>query len=282
METALLKAWYIIRYVMLAVGTVYLGVTAVMFFMQSRFVFAPTRRIEETPESIGLSYEQVMFRADDGSPLAGWFVPVENERGTVLFCHGNAGNISHRLEIISILHKLGFSTFIFDYRGYGESGGRTSEKGTYRDAESAWRWLTVTMNIPSERIVIMGRSLGGPIAAWLAREHTPKALILESTFSSMPDMGAALYPWLPARFLSRFKYPTIEYVRDIRCPVLVVHSPVDDLVPFELGQRIFDAANEPKAFLEITGGHNRGFIDTGVRYVEGLDRFLTEHAAPRK
>lgn len=281
METTIIKAWYIVRYGILAVATVYLGVAAVMYFMQSRFVFAPTRRIEETPESIGLPYEQVIFRAEDDTPLAGWFVPAENERGTVLFCHGNAGNISHRLEIISILNRLGFGTFIFDYRGYGESGGRPGEKRTYRDAESAWQWLTENRNITSDRIVIMGRSLGGPIAAWLAREHTPKALILESTFSSMPDMGAALYPWLPARFLSRFKYPTIEYVRDIRCPVLVVHSHEDDLVPYELGQRVFDAANEPKAFLEITGGHNRGFIDTGAVYVEGLDRFLTGHASPR-
>ena len=168
--------------------------------------------------------------------------------------------------------------FIFDYRGYGQSEGKPSESGTYRDAEAAWQYLVEERKVDPNRIIIFGRSLGGAVATWQARNHTPVALILESTFTSVPDIGAKYYPFLPVRLLSRFKYDTAEYLKGVNCPVLIVHSPDDEMMPFSHGQRLFEIAKEPKGFLEISGSHNEGFIISGKRYEEGLNAFISEHA----
>jgi len=265
--------------VVLTVIAVYLGLVAVLFLLQPRLVYFPTRQIVATPNPLHLPYDPVAFRASDGTRLTGWFLRHKSPRGVVLFCHGNAGNISHRLESIQILLELRLSVFIFDYRGYGESEGKPSERGTYLDADAAWRHLVEERQVPPAQIVLFGRSLGGAIAAWLATEHTPKALILESTFTSVPDLGARLYPFLPVRLISRFRYNTRDYVRQVKCPVLVVHSPDDEIIPFAHGREIFEAANEPKEFLQISGSHNDGFLATGQRYVAGLDAFLSKHLA---
>jgi len=255
----------------------YVGFAVLLVLFQSRFIYFPERRIEATPDDIGLSYEPVLFEASDRVKLSGWFIPAEKSRGVVLFCHGNAGNISHRLESVQVFHRLGLDTFIFDYRGYGQSEGRTTERGTYRDAEAAWRYLVEDRQVDPSEIVIFGRSLGGTIAAWLAQDHPPKALILESTFTSVPNMAAQLYPYLPARLMSRFHYSAIDYIRQVDCPVLIVHSRDDEMIPFSHGQRLFEAANEPKKFLEIRGTHNEGFIVSAQRYHDGLDSFVSEH-----
>ena len=255
-----------------------LGFVALLALFQSRFVYFPLRGIMATPAAIGLSYETVHFEAADGVRLSGWFVPAESSRGVLLFCHGNAGNISHRLESIDVFHRLGLSTFIFDYRGYGQSQGKPTERGTYLDAEAAWRYLVEKRGVDPTEIVFFGRSLGGAVAAWLAREHTPPALIVESTFTSVPDLAAQLYPFLPVRWLSRFDYSTVEYLRQVHCPVLVVHSRDDEMISIRHGRGLFAAANEPKEFLEITGSHNEGFMTSAARYEDGLDSFLSRHA----
>jgi len=232
--------------------------------------------ITDTPDNIGLEYENVLLKTADGLSINGWYVPADDERAVVLFCHGNGGNMSNRLETLRILNRLGLSTFIFDYRGYGDSEGKPSEKGTYRDTEAAWRWIKERRSVAAGDIIVMGRSLGGPVAAWIARKYPPKALILESTFTNIHDMGKKLFPWLPIRLMSRFRYAAEKYVHDIHCPVLVIHSPVDDLVPYELGRKLYDAVNDPKEFLEIDGAHNDGFLMTGEPYIVGLDRFITK------
>ena len=265
--------WNVLRVVII----VYLCLSLLMCAVQSRLVYFPLDRIDATPDMVGLRYEEVALTASDGVRLAGWFVPAEEPRGVALFCHGNAGNISHRLDTVQMHRGLGLSSFVFDYRGYGASGGKPSEQGTYRDAEAAWRYLTETRRVPAERIVLHGRSLGGPIAAWLATQHTPRALILESTFTSLPDLGAQLYWFLPVRLISRFRYDTRRYLHDVACPVLVVHSPGDDIIPFRHGQRLFEAAREPKTFLEIAGTHNEGWSDSGTHYTVGLNDFLATH-----
>ena len=196
----------------------------------------------------------------------------------VLFCHGNAGNMSHRLESIRVFHRLGLSTLIFDYRGYGQSEGKPTEQGTYLDAEAAWRYLVQRQEVDPAEVFVFGRSLGGAIAAWLARGHTPKALIMESTFTSVPDIAAHLYPYLPVRLLSRFHYNAVDYVRQVNCPVLIVHSRDDEMIPFSHGRRLFETANEPKEFLEIRGSHNEGFMTSADRYEEGLASFLSTPA----
>jgi fermentation-respiration switch protein FrsA (DUF1100 family) len=255
----------------------YVGFGALLFIFQSRFVYFPNREDAGTPGDMRLPYEDVFFTANDGVKLHGWFVPAESSRGTVLFCHGNAGNISHRLYTIHVLNQLGMDTFIFDYRGYGRSEGRPSEEGTYLDAEAGWEHLVNERRIPPERIVVFGRSLGGAVASRLARDRTPGALVLEASFTSVPDVGARMFPFLPVRWLARIDYSTLDHVREVICPTLVIHSRDDDMIPFEHGRRLFEAAREPKAFLETQGDHNDATFMSSERYLEGLGGFIAEH-----
>jgi fermentation-respiration switch protein FrsA (DUF1100 family) len=192
----------------------------------------------------------------------------------VLLLHGNAGNISHRIEYALMFRRLGYSTLLLDYRGYGKSTGTPTEQGTYLDAESAWQWLTRTGGVPERDIVVFGESLGGGVASWLAARHEVRALILASTFTSAVDLGSELYPFLPVRLVSRFRYDTLSRLRDIRVPVLVIHSPQDEIIPFSHGRRLFEAAREPKAMLELSGGHNEGLVFVRERWVERLAAFL--------
>lgn len=253
------------------------GFLALLFFNQSKMVYLPQRDLTASPAAVGLRYEEVSFRAKDGVMLHGWFIPSDAARGVLLFCHGNAGNISHRLDSLRIFHRLGLSVFIFDYRGYGRSEGEPTEEGTYRDAEGAWDHLTLERGVPPQAIVIFGRSLGGSIAARSAMNHPAGALILESAFSSFKEAAEDVYPWLPVRLLARYDYDTAAFIARIRCPVLVIHSREDELIPFRHGERLFSAAKEPKAFLEIIGGHNDGFLRSGRAYEEGLNAFLTRY-----
>ena len=253
---------------------VYVVTALLLWLFQARMIYQPTREIESTPDAAGLPYEDVTFTAADGVKLTGWFVPAARPRGVVLFFHGNGGNISHRIDTLAILRGLDLSTFIIDYRGYGRSEGRPSEKGTYLDAEAAWDYLVNTRGIEPGRIVLFGRSLGGVFATYLAKDRSPAAVIVESGLSSVHDLASELFPMMPIRLLSRFKYPTIEYLPQAGCPVLLMHSPDDEMIPYRHGQRLFAAAAEPKEFLELTGGHNEGYLLSGRTYTEGLDAFL--------
>jgi hypothetical protein len=244
---------------------------------QDKLVYHPVRGIDVTPEAAGLDFEEVSFAAADGVKLHGWFIPAENPRAVILHCHGNAGNISHRLELLRICHDLGLSTFIFDYRGYGRSEGTPTEDGTYLDAEAAWKYLTETRKVPPGEIIFHGQSLGGAVAANLASKHTPRALILESTFTSIPDWtrSTALAPFC---WVCRYRYDTKAILPNLHCPVLVIHSPGDDLIPYRHGRRLFELANEPKRFVEIRGDHNSGFLVSGATYTEGLRGFVAEQS----
>ena len=259
-------------------GMLYGTICAYVFFMQARLIYypnLPSRELTTSPADIGLDYESVTITTSDDIRLHGWFVPAEKERGVVLFFHGNAGNISHRLDTLELFNTLGLSSLIIDYRGYGQSQGKVTEQGTYLDAEAAWQYLTRERTVPADKIVIFGRSLGGAIAAYLAAQQEPGGLIIESTFTSIPDMGAHLYPILPVRLLSRFRYDTKEALKSVTCPVLVIHSPDDEIIPYKNGSILFEAAKEPKSFLEIRGGHNDGFLPSGKLYIEGLDNFIS-------
>lgn len=266
--------------IVLVAATAY-GIAALyLYVFQDRHLYFPYREIAATPDQLGLVYEPVTLTTADGVRLDGWFLPAPAPapRGVVLFLHGNAGNISHRFESLEIFLHLGFSTFIFDYRGYGRSEGRPTEQGTYLDAVAAWRYLTERRGIAASDIVVFGRSLGGAIGARLAAEHTPRALIVESSFISVADMAAQIYPFFPVRWLTRYRYPALEHLKRVRCPVLVVHSRDDEIIPFEHGERLFAAAHEPKQFLTIRGGHNDGFVVSGEDYIQGLDAFLARHS----
>jgi len=198
----------------------------------------------------------------------------------LLFFHGNAGNISHRLDSIAQFQELGLSVLIIDYRGYGQSTGRTTERGIYRDADAAWHYLIDDRGIVANDIVIFGRSLGASVASHLASEYQPLALIVESSFTSIPDIAQDIYPWLPVRWLSRLSHATRDYVRGVRCPILIIHSRDDEIIPFHHGEAIFASANEPRTLLTIRGTHNDAFLLDERAYVAGLRTFLAGLSAP--
>lgn len=247
-------------------AAVYVGLALMLWLSQPRLVFYPTREHDWRPEEVGLPYEPVRIYTEDGIELDAWFVPAQNASYTILFCHGNAGNISHRLDSLLLFREWGLNCLIFDYRGYGRSGGRPSEKGIYQDAAACWKWLTEVRQIPPETIILYGQSLGGAVAANLAAQLAeqagpqPAGLVIESTFSSLVDIGRHYYPWFPVRWFVRFRFDTVQAVRKVYIPVLVIHSPNDEIVPFELGQKIFENANSPKQFSRISGSHNEGFL----------------------
>lgn len=271
MKKRLLRMMLSILYIVLGV---YLGFGILIFLMQSKFIFFPDKRITLTPSDLRIKYEDLNLENPDGTTLNLWYLPYENAKRTAIFCHGNGGNMSYNLDAVELLHGLGLNVATFDYRGYGNSKGSPSEKGVYADAERAYRFLVDEKKVEESSIIIVGRSLGASIAANLAKNHSPAGLILESGFSSVPDVAAGQYPIYPVRLMCRFKMPTAEYVTQVKCPVLVVHSPDDEIIPFSHGKRIFDAANSPKTFLEITGSHNEGFSDSIDTYKPGLEKFL--------
>ena len=205
-----------------------------------------------------------------------WFIPAAQSGPTLLFFHGNAGNISHRLDSIRIFHTLGLNVLIFDYRGYGRSSGKPSEQGVYRDAETAWHYLTEAREIDPDRIILFGRSLGSAVAAWLATRTRSGAVILESPFTSVPDLAAKLYPLAPVRLLARLEFNTLAAAQAIHSPLLVMHSRQDEIIPFSHGRAVYGAARAPKRFVELSGGHNDGFIVSGDAYAQSLRAFIDE------
>ncbi|MEF2146151.1 MAG: alpha/beta hydrolase [Desulfovibrionaceae bacterium] len=273
----------LLKWLAALVGLGYFGALLAMVLFQNRLVFQPIRNVDADPAYVGLAYERLWLATEQGRHIEAWYVPATDQgadpglaRGSVLFCHGNGGNLSHRLETLVILNRLGMNCLIFDYQGYGNSEGAPSEQGTYADAQACWDWLVQERCERPERIVLMGRSLGGAVAAKLAETNTPAGLVLESTFTSVPAMGSQMYPWLPVRLLSRYRYDTLGLLPRLSCPVLVIHSPEDEIVPYQLGRELYQAFAGPKSFLQIMGGHNEGFLLTGPAYDQGLHRFFTD------
>lgn len=259
---------------------IYILLCLFVYYKQASLIFfpdTPGRELIATPGDIGLAYEDVYLRTEDGVKLHAWFISHDRAKRTVLFSHGNAGNISHRLDSIRIFHELGFNVLIYDYRGYGQSEGTLSEAGTYLDVRAGWDYLIGTRQHQAQQIILFGRSLGAAMASRLATQVKPAALILESAFASVPDMAATLYPFLPIRWISRFEYSNVQHVKKITAPLLVIHSKADELIPWQQGRKIYTTANEPKSWLEIQGGHNDGFMVSYEIYLNGLRNFLNQH-----
>lgn len=268
---------------LLVIAAAYAVILLLVFVFQPRLVYFPLQGpYDYTPQSRGLAFERVTLPTKDGEQLAAWWVPAAGAagaaQGTVLLFHGNAGHIAHRLDYAVMLAGMGHNTLLVDYRGYGESSGVPSEAGTYRDAEASWSWLTRTRGVQAADIVIFGESLGGGVATWLAAREQPRALILASTFTSVPDLGAEIYPWLPVRWMSRIHYDNLDNLKRIRVPLLIAHSPGDDIIPYAHGRRLYTAANEPRAFLELAGGHNEGFVFSRAEWRDAVRGFLQRHA----
>jgi fermentation-respiration switch protein FrsA (DUF1100 family) len=274
----------------------YGAIVGLAFAFQDQLLFQPSSRLLATPDDAGMGFETVRLDTEDGETLHGWWIPAadvysvntparvsretnpsEFAKQTLLFFHGNAGNISGRLESVQQFHRLGLNVLIVDYRGYGQSTGSPSEQGIYKDAEACWRHLTEVRGIAPDDIVIFGRSMGGGAATWLAARHRPGAVILESVFTNVPDVGAHHYSFLPVRALATNQFNNESRVAEIDAPKLHIHSREDRVVPFKLGRRVFEAAAEPKRFLEIDGGHNDGFLVSADEYLRTIDDFLAEH-----
>jgi uncharacterized protein len=264
-----------IQSILFIVITAWILLSLLIYFYQPKLIYFPHKEVEATPEFISLDYDNITLTTIDEVELNAWWIPHPDARATLLFLHGNAGNISHRLDSINIFHQLGLSVLIIDYRGYGKSNGTPSEQGTYIDAETAWTYLTQKQNIPSNNIIIFGRSLGGAVATWLAEKYNSTGLIIESSFTSIADIGKHYYPYLPTSLLARIKYPSKNRISNVKSSILFIHSRNDEIIPFEHGQLLFEAASESKTFLEINGGHNDGFITSGDKYSNGIEIFIS-------
>lgn len=261
---------------------VYVGLALYLYVFQARFVYfpeLPSRQLTTSPADIGLAYETVSLRTADGETLAGWFIPASEARGTLLYLHGNGGHMGHRLDPIEVFHRLGLNVLIIDYRGYGNSSGKPSEASTYEDALAAWNYLTQHKRLRPERIVLFGESLGGSIAAWLAARQPPAGLILYASFTSVPDMAQALYPMFPASWLARYHYDTRAALSKAHCPLLILHSSEDEIIPFSHGQTLLDAANTPKQLVELRGGHNDALWVSRAVYAREVEHFLQQYLA---
>lgn len=241
---------------------------------EKRGIYFPTRKLESTPEEIGLEFEDVYFFSSDGIRLNGWYIPARESRATVLFCHGNAGNISHRIEIIEMFSRLGLDVFIYDYRGYGKSQGSPNEEGLYIDAQAAYKYLLDKRNLNEKSIVIYGKSLGGNIAIELCSKVRPAALITDSAFTSAMDMGKKLFPFIPIRWFISVKYDALSRIKEITIPKLIIHSEDDEIIPFQHGKRLYEASPEPKEFYPMRGGHNEAVYLFREDFVKRIDAFL--------
>jgi pimeloyl-ACP methyl ester carboxylesterase len=266
-------------YAMLAVIVVvliglYVGTCVRIYCMQDSLIYKPSRDVFQTPQNLGLAYEAMSLNSSNESRLGAWFIPAADARATILFCHGNGGNICD-LDTIEFFNKLHLNVFVFDYQGYGTSSGKPSEVNTYADAEAAWQFLTEEKQIRPQEIVILGRSLGGAIGSWLATKHKPAALILEGAFVSMNEIASDVLPYFPARILAKYAYATGQSLQKLDCPVLIAHSPSDGVVPYRHGQKLFsEFAQDPKIFVELKGDHCDGYEVSGPEYTQAVEELL--------
>jgi fermentation-respiration switch protein FrsA (DUF1100 family) len=253
-----------------------LGAVLLMLYIkhiESRALFFPEKEIEFFPSQVNLPFEDVVFNTPDGIKLNGWFIPQPNAPYTLLFFHGNAGNIGHRLDKLLTLLPTGANIFIIDYRGFGKSEGKISEKGLYLDAQAAYDYLVEARQIPAVQIILYGESLGTAAVIELAAKVKVKAIILEGGFSKGRDMAGRMYPFIPNLLFSD-SYNSLERIKRIGVPKLFIHSRDDEIVPFELARKLYEASPEPKKFVEINGGHNSAFMDSKEKYIAAIDLFI--------
>ena len=271
----------------------FLGVGGLTVLFEEKLIYFPEKypggmwevlKLSASEGKIVPEIEDVSFSANDGVKLHGWYcAPGRIQDGSIdpikadmvlLFFHGNAGNITYRYDMIRMLMTLPVKVFIIDYRGYGKSRGRPSEKGLYLDARAAWDYLINQRRVSSEHIIIFGKSLGGAAAVDLSTRVKPAGLILQSSFTSVPDMARTIIPIFPT-FLLRTKMDSIGKISAIDCPKLFIHSPADEIVPYRLGRRLFEAANEPKQFYEVQGApHNETYLVGGEAYLDVVRSFV--------
>jgi fermentation-respiration switch protein FrsA (DUF1100 family) len=244
---------------------------------EQQSMYYPTRDIVRTPADAGLPFQDVSLATVDGETLHGWWVPSGRpDAKVVLFFHGNGGNVSHRLEKLAAFRSLGVDTLIIDYRGYGRSSGTPSEQGMYHDARAAYQWLVTNRGVPSDRIVVYGESLGSAVAVHLASETQTGGVVLESGFTSVPDLARERFPVLPVQWALKHRFDTLDKVARINAPLLILHSREDELFEMSHAERLLAAARAPKRLVELRGGHNDAFLVSADAYQDALAKFLAE------
>ncbi|MBF0384031.1 MAG: alpha/beta hydrolase [Magnetococcales bacterium] len=259
--------------ILLIILAVYGLLAAYLYFSQNSQVFHPPKGHSQTPKDWGMEYETVLLQSD-GQTLTNWWIPGDDDGLTVLFFHGNATNISETYEYVRMFHSLGLSVFLLEYRGYGLSEGRPTEEGTKADAEAAWHYLIDKKKLIGSQIIFYGHSLGGGVATGLAIKHPPAKLIIEGTFTSVPDVAADIYPYLPVRLMAHIHFPNLERIKQIEVPKLLIHSIEDEIIPYSHGEKLFAAASQPKTFYQAHGSHHEGFITSGAKSKEVLQNFI--------
>lgn len=247
-----------------------------LHLLARKMIFYPARELVMLPDSLGLAYEDVALRASDGVSLHGWLVRSGKPRAVLLYFHGNAGNISHRLDRIALFNRLDLDVLIVDYRGYGRSAGSPDEPGLYLDADAAYDYIRSRPELSRLPVIIFGESLGGAVAAELASRREFSALVLDSTFTSMSEMISRTAPWAPSSWTG-FRMDSEGHLRQVKSPVMVIHSPDDETIPYAMGRRLYEAVRGPKTFMDLKGGHNDGYFLCREKYVVGFDSFLKKH-----
>jgi alpha-beta hydrolase superfamily lysophospholipase len=248
----------------------YAALCALVAWKQTSLMLFPSREMSGNPRDLGLDYAEWSLPSSDGALLHGWQIPPPPgvQRGWVLHCHGNGGNISDRLSLAQELHGLGLGVVLFDYRGFGQSQGQIATQAQLlADGQAAYDRLAEL----GQPILLYGESLGGAVASYLAQTNPCEALVLQSTFTSLADRGSEAYPWLPIRWLSRFPLPVAERLASLQCPVLVMHGPQDEVIGFHHGQQLFARARPPKGWAELRGGHNSTDM---AHLAQSLDHWL--------
>ena len=257
----------------------------VLFYprIENFFIFYPGRVLEAAPPDYHLQFEEVFFETPDHTWLHGWYFPGDASEPVVLFCHGNAGNVSHRLDNVRRLLDHNLTVFLFDYRGYGKSEGNPSEKGIYTDGLAACDYLLKQKHVPPEKLVLFGRSLGGAVTTEIALKRNVRSLILESAFTSTRDMARTIPLFMLFSPLIPRHFNNLKKIARITVPKLIIHGTRDEIVPFSLGEKLFKSASPPKYFFPIEGaGHNDTYIVGGTRYFQTISSFIRDSSIPRK
>jgi len=262
--------------VLLTIFGIYIVLMGLMYLFQNKLLFMPSSGMVQTPESLGIEAEDFWVEADDGVRVHGWYFPNENAEFVIVLSHGNAGNISYRIEIARTLLNTGAAVLMYDYRGYGKSEGSPSESGLYRDIEAVTEGLIDKKGYKEERIIMYGRSLGGAVAAYAATQYSLGGLVLDSAFRNLRDMVRDVYPFVPAG-LAKYEFPTEEYIQIQRnYPVMIMHSPNDEIVGFHHGEHLYHLLDEPKRFVELRGSHNDNFFLSKELIEENWKWYLDE------
>lgn len=255
----------------LGLAALWIGLRA----FERAMVFVPSRAMLSHPGTVGLKYEPLFLTASDGVRLRAWWIPARSADATVMLClHGNGGNLSHRTDKMRLFHDAGAAQLWLDWRGYGESAGSPNEPGLYRDAHAGWAWLTAVKQVSAAKLVLYGESLGGAAAVELATRVPAAGLIVDSSFTSLTEMIGVVLPWFPAR-LAAIRFDNLARLPRVTIPTLFLHSPQDDIIPYEMALRNLGASGAAKkSLVDLKGSHNEGFLDAGPAYTNAIRDFL--------